>query len=52
MRSYLILLTMGDGRRAVMRGMFATDWAAIDNAYEAFDDELVLAAVPRRVGGY
>lgn len=50
MRSYLILITLTDGRQAVMTGIFPTDWAAIDNAYEMFDDELVLAAVPRRQG--
>ena len=50
MRRYLILITLDGGRRAVMTGIFTTDWAAIDNAYEVFDDEQVLAAVPRRQG--
>jgi len=30
MRAYLILITMDDGSRGHVRGLFADDWAAID----------------------
>ena len=49
MRRYQVLITFDDGRRGVLSGLFASDWQAIDMVYRAFDDEMVLAAVPRRL---
>lgn len=48
MHRYQVLITLGNRQRAVMSGIFRNDWAAIDMAYEMFDEEEVLAAVPRR----
>ena len=49
MRRYQVMITFDDGRRGVLSGLFASDWQAIDMVYRAFDDEMVLAAVPRRL---
>lgn len=48
MRSYQIFITLANGRYAVMTGMFLTDWAAIAMAQLVYEEEGVLAAVPRR----
>lgn len=48
MRSYQVLITLGNRRLAVMSGIFASDCAAIDMAFAMYEDEGVLAAVPRR----
>lgn len=48
MRAYQVLITFADKRRAVMSGVFANDWKAIDMAYQIYDEETVVAAVPRR----
>lgn len=48
MRSYQVLITLANGGAAVMTGMFPTDWAAIDMAHFVYEEEGVLAAVPRR----
>lgn len=45
MRRYLVLITMDDGSQGRMRGIFRTDWDAIDAALRL---EGVMAAVPRR----
>lgn len=51
MRPYQVLITFDDGRSAVMSGVFASDWQAIDMAYCMYDEETVRAAVPRRKEG-
>lgn len=48
MRAYQVLITFADKRRAVMSGVFANDWNAIDMVYVTFDEEEVMSAVPRR----
>lgn len=48
MHSYQVLITLADGGLAVMSGKFATDWEAIDMAHFVYEEEGVLAAVPRR----
>ncbi|GKT19752.1 hypothetical protein AVHY2522_23630 [Acidovorax sp. SUPP2522] len=45
MKSYLVLITMDDGSCGRMRGIFCTDWEAIDAAL-CLDG--VVSAVPRR----
>lgn len=50
MRSYQVLVSFDGGARGLVCGRFASDWAAIEAAYEAFAHQLVLSAVPRRKG--
>lgn len=42
---YLVLITMDDGSRGRLRGIFPSDWAAIDAALCL---EGVVCVVPRR----
>ena len=46
MKKYLVLITMSDGTRAVMHGLFANDWSAIDMGLSMFEG--AVSAVPRR----
>lgn len=48
MHSYQVLITLGNRQRAVMSGIFSSDCDAIDMAFLIYEDEGVLAAVPRR----
>lgn len=48
MHRYQVLITLGNRQRAVMSGIFQSDYAAIAMAFLMFDEEGVLAAVPRR----
>lgn len=50
MRHIIVLITLGDRRQAVLSGLFPTEWAAIDMAYEVFEEDGVLSAVPRVQG--
>jgi len=47
MRSYLITITMPDGSRGRCRGLFASDWDAIDAVMTAFHDAASIC--PRRL---
>lgn len=48
MHRYQVLITLGNKQLAVMSGIFSSDCAAIDMAFLMYEDEGVLAAVPRR----
>lgn len=45
MKSYLVFITMDDGSRGRMRGIFGSDWEAITAALHL---EGVRSVVPRR----
>ena len=47
MNSYLIIIVMHDGSRGRCRGLFASDWDAIDAMLTAFGD--AKRVTPRRV---
>ena len=47
MHSYLLIIHMDDGSKGRMRGMFRTDWEAIDTILGS-DLEHVAAVVARR----
>lgn len=44
--AYIVLIYMDDGTSAVMRGVFPSDFAAIDMGMEMFEN--ALSVVPRR----
>jgi hypothetical protein len=44
MHSYLITIVMHDGSRGHCRGVFATDWDAIDAMFGAFHDARRISA--------
>ena len=46
MRPYVVYIRMDDGARAVMSGKFPTDWAAIDTAWDLFENATMV--IPRR----
>ncbi|WP_191625473.1 hypothetical protein [Delftia tsuruhatensis] len=46
MKKYLVLIALSDGTRAVMHGLFANDWSAIDMGLSMFEG--AVSAVPRR----
>jgi hypothetical protein len=48
MRPYLILIRMCDGSKGRLRGLFDSDWDAIDAVLGAFGD--AVSVVPRREG--
>jgi hypothetical protein len=48
MRHILVLITLSDGRQAVLSGLFPSEWAAIDMGMQSFEDGV--AFVPRVQG--
>ena len=48
MRAYLLIICMDDGSKGRMRGLFRSDWEAIDAVLGSNLDH-VAAVVPRRV---
>ena len=44
MKTYLITIVMHDGSRGCCRGLFSSDWAAIDAMFDAFPDAVRISA--------